>query len=171
MKKLFERFEVDNKLEKHSVSIKKIPKGTILFSGNADIHNPNSTLPRNPFEYTGQTSKQKGTIVFFASEEKAAAGYAFCFQPGKSWINKFQTFNDLYLIDLNYAINADYFEVDEVSNACWPFARNHQLDGIFISYNNSYELALCNPIQKVKHVASKKCISSQKFGEWAVVTN
>ena len=164
----FENVEFEDSAKFKEVSIIEIQKGTILYSGNADKHK--GELPKDAFNYIGQSSKKEGTIVFFASEELAAKGYSRCFSAGRSWLNKFVVTKKLQLYDLNYKINKNYLEVDEAGLACTWFldnsSDNDKIDGIYINYNGSFELALCNPTLKLKHIASKKCIGNRKFSKW-----
>ena len=153
-------------LEPNSIRFKTIPKDTILYSGNADIHD-DGLIPQDPFVYKGQTYQRSGQIVFFTNHEESAQGYARCFKKGQSWLNKFKSIDKLRLIDLNFKVNQEYMEVDEVAIVCIS-SFDSSVDGIFIKYNGIYEIALCKPKDKLKHVGSKKCIGNNKFLNWTI---
>ena len=121
-------------------------KGSILYHGNRSIPNP-----KNPFEGKGQTGKT-GQYSFLTNDKKAAATYAL-----GGTLYKLQLTKDITLIDLNYPVNMDYIEGDElvpicnnILNQCKGIINQCPYSGLYISYNHTIEIALCIPKRVLK---------------------
>ena len=133
-----------------------IPAGTLLYSGGSE---KTSQCPHS-HEYKGQ-SQHVGKILYLTSDEAAAEGYAMCFTGKSGWVKKYQTREDLELVNITDGFTHYDWE-DVIECFCRQGGNGYYLDW----GGGRIEYALCNASAFLTYIAAKKCLSQGKFSEY-----
>lgn len=138
-----------------------IPVGTLLYSGGSETTNH---CPKT-HEYKGQ-SKHVGKILYLASDEAAAEGYAMCFTGKSGWVKKYETHTALELINITDGFT--HYDWEDVIECFCKKGGN----GYYLDWGDGHiEYALCNAAAFITYVGAKQCLSQGKFSEYKCRTS